>query len=234
MARLLRRVGLAGLLLLVGTLLTLSTARAQPLTPGQAATDELLLLVFTLALIIGLIVEGLLIAALILFRRKEGEYRLPARVKTKDTRLEFIWTALPVLVIAIVAGATFQTLTITDTIPEEPDFTIRVIASQFLFRFEYPDGSVVNDTLRVQVNSVVRLEVTSTDVIHSYFVVDFRLKLDAVPGRINEYWFQPLQVGTYGIQCAEYCGVGHFTMLAVLEVFPEGTQSLPYGPAPEE
>ncbi len=106
-----------------------------------------------------------------------------------------------------------------------------VVASRFIWDFQYPDGSVSQGLLRVQVNEVVLLNITSRDVIHSYFIPEFGLKIDAVPGRINTYWFQALQVGTYHIECAEYCGVGHYSMVGTLEVFPEGSQPAPYGPA---
>lgn len=221
---------LAEALFLAIGLALLGSARAtsHEITPGQGAIDQLFVLVFVLALLMGIVVEGLLIAAIILFRRRPG-FHLPTRVKTHDPRLEFLWTALPVLVIAIVAAGSFQTLTITDTIPEGT-ITIQVIGKRFSFDFVYPDNTTSTGLLRVQEGEVVRLEVTSEDVIHSYFISDFRLKIDAVPGRVNLYWFQALQVGTYTIRCAEYCGVGHFTMMAILEVFPAGSQPVPWGP----
>jgi cytochrome c oxidase subunit 2 len=229
MVRLPRRALLAEVLLLAIGLPLLGPAWAQEgVTPGQVATDQLFVLVFTLALIIGVIVEGLLIAAIILFRRRPG-FHLPTRVRTHNPRLEFLWTALPVLVIAIVTAASFSTLQITDTIPEGT-ITVQVIGQRFSFGFVYPDNSTSEGLLRVQQGEVVRLEVTSLDVIHSYFIPEFRLKIDAVPGRVNLYWFQALQVGTYTIRCAEYCGVGHFTMMATLEVFPAGSQPVPWGP----
>lgn len=228
MAPLHRRSLLAGVLLLVVGLALLAPARAQEITPGQAAIDDLFLLIFVLALIIGLVVESLLIAAIVLFRRRPG-FHLPTRVTTHNPRLELIWTALPVLVIAIIATGTFQTLQITDTIPQE-SFTVQVNSQRFSFQFVYPDNSTSEALLRVQEGEVVRLEVTSQDVIHSYFIPEFRLKIDAVPGRVNLYWFQALNVGSYTIRCAEYCGVGHYTMMATLEVFPAGSQAVPWGP----
>ncbi len=210
-------------------ILILSNASGQAVTPGREAQDRLFALVLTLALIIGVVVEGLLIAAIILFRRKK-EFHLPSRVKTGDRRLEFIWTALPVVVIAILAGATISTLQATDTIPEGNVY-IEVSAQQWLWEFVYPDGNTSQGLLRVQANEVVILNITSRDVIHSVFIPAFGLKVDAVPGRVNQYWFKAEQVGEYQIQCAEYCGVGHYGMLASLEVFAEGSQSLPYGPA---
>ncbi len=199
------------------------------MTPGRAAQDQLFFLVLALALIIAVVVEGLLIAAVVRFRRREG-FRLPSRVKTHDPRLEFIWTVLPVVVIAIVAGGSFYALQITDVAPQG-EISIDVIAQRFSWTFVYPDGNTSDDVLRVQVNEVVHLNVTSVDVVHSYNIPEFGLKIDAVPGRVNHYWFKAEQVGVYHIQCAEYCGVGHYAMVTTLEVFEEGTQPVPFGPA---
>ncbi len=173
--------------------------------------------------------EALLIFAIVRYRRRPG-FHLPSRVKTSDPRLEFVWTALPALVVAAVAGGTLYTLQITDTIPEG-DIYIDVIAHQWFWEFVYPDQNVSDGLLRVQVNAVVVLNITSADVIHSFFIPEFRLKVDAIPGRVNQYWFQAEKAGEYIIECAEYCGVSHFSMIATLEVFPEGSQPLPYGPA---
>ncbi|MFQ5908508.1 MAG: cytochrome c oxidase subunit II [Thermoplasmata archaeon] len=228
MVRRRHRTSLMVVLLLAIGLAVQAPARAQGVTPGQVATDQLFVLVFVLALIIGIVVEGLLIAAIILFRRRPG-FHLPTRVTTHNPRLELLWTALPVLVIAIVGAGAFQTLQITDTLPQET-MTVQVVGMRFAFEFVYPDNTTSTGLLRVQEGQVVRLEVTSQDVIHSYFIPEFRLKIDAVPGRVNLYWFQAMQVGSYTIRCAEYCGVGHFTMVATLEVFPAGSQPIPWGP----
>lgn len=227
MVRLRRRAAFVAAFMLLALLLVLLPARGEAVTPGKAATDELFQLVLILGLIIGVIVEGLLIAAVIRFRRRKG-FHLPVRVKTHNTVLEFTWTALPVLVILIVAGATFSTLQITDVAPQGT-ITIQVVAYQWFWEFLYPDGNSTRDVLYVRQDEVVLLEVTSADVIHSFYIPDFGLKVDAVPGRINNYWFKAEKVGEYHIQCAEYCGVGHFAMAGRVVVF-EASQPLPYGP----
>jgi cytochrome c oxidase subunit 2 len=214
--------------MILALLIMLMPAMGEPITPGKAATDQLFQLVLILALIIGVVVEGLLIAAIILFRRRKG-FHLPTRVKTHNTLLEFTWTALPVVVIAIVAGATFSTLQITDVAPQGT-VTIQVVAHQWYWEFVYPDGNSTQNTLYVEQNEVVLLEVTSADVIHSFYIPEFGLKIDAVPGRINNYWFKAEKAGEFHIQCAEYCGVGHFAMAGTVVVFEEGSQPLPYGP----
>ncbi len=230
MIRLRRRAALTAGFLVLAISLMLHPALGQAVTPGKAATDELFGLVLMLAIIIGVIVEGLLIFAVIRYRRREG-FHLPTKVKTHSLFLEFTWTALPVVVIVIIAGMTFYTLQITDAAPEGT-VTAEVVAHQWYWEFIYPDGNISRDVLYVQVNEVVILNVTSVDVIHSYYIPEFGLKIDAVPGRVNNYWFKAEVAGEYHIQCAEYCGVGHYAMSARLVVFEEGSQPLPYGPPP--
>lgn len=229
MARVGRRAVLLGVLLAVALFVVAAPAQGAPVTTGREAQDRLFFLVFILALIIGGIVEALLIVAVLRYRRREG-FRLPTKVKTHDARLEFIWTILPIFVVAAVAGGSFYTFQITEN-PPEGTVHVDVFAQRFAWSFVYPDGNESQSLLRVQVNEVVRLNVTSQDVIHSYFIPEFGLKIDAIPGRINHYWFQALEVGTYHIECAEFCGVGHYSMVGSLEVFAEGSQALPYGPA---
>ena len=127
------------------------------------------------------------------------------------------------------------TLVQIDEIPEDTDFTIWVQASQFSWRFVYPDengaafqGGALGDwcrgptaarcdftTLRLQEDSKVRLMVTSTDVIHAFAVPEFGVKMDAVPGKVHEGWIQTPSVDApteFFVQCMEYCGVGHHLM----------------------
>jgi len=86
--------------------------------------------------------------------------------------------------------------------------------------FEYPNGTRVQNELRVKAGQVVLLEVTSLDVIHSFFVYDLGVKIDANPGHVNNYWFRADTPGQYRIVCAEFCGVSHYAMIGKLIVEP--------------
>ena len=89
---------------------------------------------------------------------------------------------------------------------------IHVVAKQWMWQFAYPNGATAEDDLRVPIGEPVEVVLTSRDVIHSFYVPAFRLKQDAIPGRITSLWFTATEPGTYDILCAEYCGAGHSRM----------------------
>jgi cytochrome c oxidase subunit 2 len=103
-----------------------------------------------------------------------------------------------------------------------PDATdVYVMAKKWMWKFAYPGGPSSIDSLRVPANRPMRLLITSRDVIHSFYVPALRLKMDALPGRYTQTWFQADRPGRYEIFCTEYCGVGHSAMLGELVVMPE-------------
>ncbi len=101
----------------------------------------------------------------------------------------------------------------------KPDIVVEAHARQFAWEFVYPDGSRSAE-LRVKAGQTVELRLISEDVIHSFFIRDFGIKKDVVPGRINKIIFTPLEPGEYVIQCAEFCGYGHYSMITKLVVEP--------------
>jgi cytochrome c oxidase subunit 2 len=105
--------------------------------------------------------------------------------------------------------------------PPENASVIYVIAKQWMWTFAYPNGSSSNAMLIVPVHRPVKLVMSSRDVIHSFFVPEFRVKRDVVPGQVTTLWFEATQIGTYTAFCTEYCGDGHSTMRAEVVVVPE-------------
>ncbi|MEM2759453.1 MAG: cupredoxin domain-containing protein [Nitrososphaerales archaeon] len=104
-----------------------------------------------------------------------------------------------------------------EEIPEEAT-TIRVVAQQWFWTFEHPDGTKEVGELHVKAGKAYRFEVVSKDVIHSFNVPYFVMTMDAVPGRVNKIWFAPAEPGEFLIQCREYCGLLHYQMRAKLIV----------------
>ncbi len=99
---------------------------------------------------------------------------------------------------------------------------IYVTGKQWLWEFAYPDGSATSGVLYVPVHRPVKLLLSSRDVIHSFYVPQFRIKQDAVPGRVTTAWFEAIEPGSYDLLCAEYCGTNHSTMRAtVVALAPE-------------
>lgn len=109
---------------------------------------------------------------------------------------------------------TFRTVDFIENPPVEDAMIIKVEGRQFSWSFTYPEGFSVRNQLVVPIGKVIVLEVTSTDVFHTYTIQDFRIKADAIPGRVNRVWFKATQPGVYNSQCAELCGVGHAFMRA--------------------
>ena len=104
--------------------------------------------------------------------------------------------------------------------PPDDALRIYVVAKQWMWQFVYPNGSAAETELRVPVGQPVEVLITSRDVIHSFYVPAFRLKQDAVPGRVTYLWFTADKPGTYDILCAEYCGTGHSQMRGRVIVMP--------------
>jgi cytochrome c oxidase subunit II len=221
----LRRSFLAAAVLL-GLLASVSeTARAQPvLTPGQEATEQLFYLVLIPAMGIGILVMVLVAYAVLKFRVRPGHTEGPAHAKTHDRKIEALWTVIPALILLFVGVVAFQTLIVTDTVPPNPDVTVLVTAQRFAWSFNitYPNGTFFanQSTLTVSVGQTVKLVFQSIDVAHSFYIPAFELKIDVIPGHANVYWFKPLQAGTFEIHCAEFCGLRHFSMIALVHVLP--------------
>ncbi len=105
---------------------------------------------------------------------------------------------------------------------EAPDDArvVYVTGKQWMWKFAYAEGGISNDILTVEEGRPVKLVMTSRDVIHSFYVPNFRMKQDVIPGRYVTMWFKPTVAGTYPIYCAEYCGVEHSMMLGEVRVLP--------------
>src|SRR5256886_16055269 len=216
-------------LLLAAALLTvLATGAAngraqQPITPGQGATEQLFYLVLVPAMGIGIFVMVLVAYAVLKFRVRPGHTTGPAVAKTHDRKLETAWTIIPAVILVVVGVAAFQTLVVTDTIPSNPDLTICVFAQQWAWSFNvtYPNGSYSgpqSGAFTVKLGQVVKLLFESVDVAHSFSVSAYGLKIDVIPGHVNQYWFKALVAGKYEIQCAGICGLNYYSMGAPLHV----------------
>src|SRR5439155_3797678 len=134
------------------------------------------------------------------------------------TRLELIWTLIPVLILAAIASFVLYKLPGIKDVPKASaqggPLRIKFDAHQFYWQFTYPDGAVSIDELHVPVNRVVRVDITSHDVDHSWWVPELGGKFDAIPGHPTHTWFKADRVGSYRGKCGEFCGVFHADMHA--------------------
>lgn len=146
-----------------------------------------------------------------------------------NTLMEVIWTIIPVIILIVIAIPSFRLLYFVDTVGEM-DMTVKIVGRQWFWQYEYPDDQVafdsyivpddqlkpgqirlldVDNPLVLPVDTNIRILVTGGDVIHSFALPALGIKIDAVPGRINETWVRITKPGQYYGQCSELCGVGH-------------------------
>ena len=149
--------------------------------------------------------------SMLVFRRLKGDTTDAEHIEG-NTTLEITWTVIPL--IAVLTLAYMGAYSLGETQRIDPDaLIIKVKGQQFAWTFEYPDaGGIVTTELHLPLNQQVVLKMESTDVIHSFWVPEFRVKQDVVPGRVTEYRITPILVGSYKVRCAELCGASHYDM----------------------
>jgi cytochrome c oxidase subunit II len=186
---------------------------------------------FVLITLITLFVLALLVAVVVKFNARANP--VPSRT-THNTLIEVAWTLIPVLILVGIAVPSFRLLFLQLDVPKA-DLTIKVTGKQWYWSYAYPDhGKFEFDSLLVQdkkprllgvdnemvvpVNKVVRIQTTGADVIHSFAVPAFGIKIDSIPGRLNETWFKSTKLGMFYGQCSELCGKDHAFMPIAVRV----------------
>ncbi len=152
-----------------------------------------------------------LVYSLFVFRRKEGDESDAEHIEG-NTPLEITWTAIPLVIVialGIIGADNLRQVRAVD--PQAIE--VKVVAFQWGWRFEYPQGFSSNQ-LYLPENQQVVLKMESQDVLHSFWVPEFRVKQDVVPGRIEDYRITPTRIGEYKVRCAEICGGSHAYMEA--------------------
>jgi cytochrome c oxidase subunit II len=210
---------------------------ASPTMERIVGFHNLLLIIITL---ITIFVTVLLLY--VMYRFSEKRNPTPSRT-THNTTIEVLWTVIPVIILVIIAIPSFKLLYYADR-AEDAEMTIKAIGNQWYWSYEYPDdGNFTFDAIMVEtedlqpgqyrlletdnyvvlpVDTKIRLLITASDVLHSFSLPAMGVKLDAVPGRINETWMEIRREGTFYGQCSEICGAGHAYMpIAVKAVSKE-------------
>jgi cytochrome c oxidase subunit 2 len=147
--------------------------------------------------------------SLIVFRRRKGETG-DGKYEEGNTKLEITWTAIPLVLVTIYAYLGAYTLGET-RVPAPGAMVINVTAHQWDWSFDYPEGFTSNE-LHLPINRQVLFKMSSLDVIHSFWVPEFRIKQDVLPGRTTELRITPTLLGNYVVRCAELCGTSHAYM----------------------
>lgn len=207
--------------LAAGLLIVLITAgcAASPSTFAPASMNarlinNLTLVIFSIAAVVFVVVEGLLIFAAVRFRGKNRP-GYPEQVEGNQ-RIEIAWTIFPAVVLLIVFFISLRTLGVLGYRPAQATdpIHVKVVGHRWWWEFDYPDLKITTaNQLVIPVDTPVFLDVESVDVIHSYWVPQLGGKIDAIPGHTNTTWVQADQTGIYHGQCSEYCGTQHGGML---------------------
>ncbi|MEQ8227502.1 MAG: cytochrome c oxidase subunit II [Rhodospirillales bacterium] len=199
-------------------------------SPVMEQIDSFHDLLFWIITIITLFVLFLLIYVIVKFNEKANP--VPSKT-THNTFIEVVWTVVPIIILIVIAVPSFKLLFFQDR-HENPDMTLKVVGHQWYWSYQYPDhGDFGFDSQMIQtedlkpgqprllsvdnfvvlpVDTNIRVLQTADDVIHNWAMPAFGLKLDAVPGRINENWVRITKPGDYYGQCSELCGIGHAFM----------------------
>lgn len=185
---------------------------------SAAGVDRVFYFIYGVAVFFFVLIVALMLVFVVRYRQRAG--RVAEKTATHSTALEITWTVIPLIIVITIFVMGFRSF-MDLTVAPGGGHEIQVYAKKWNWSFRYPNGYVDSD-LHVPVNTPVRLVMSSSDVIHSFFVPAFRQKMDVIPGRYTKTWFQATQPGTYDIFCAEYCGTGHSNMTAHVVVHPPG------------
>ena len=220
---------------------TASQPKDWQITFQEAASENMTMITdfnnFLLILMtaISVFVLGLMLYVMVRFNARANPE--PSKT-THNTLVEVIWTVVPIVILVVIAIPSFRLLYFQRDIPEA-DMTVKAVGYQWYWGYEYPDhGDFAFDSLMltdeergdqprllatdtamvVPVDTTVRVIVTAADVLHAFAMPALGLKMDAVPGRLNETWFKAEKTGTFYGQCSELCGIRHAFMPIRIEV----------------
>jgi cytochrome c oxidase subunit II len=186
-----------------------------PHSPNAHHTMTAYYVIFGFTAAIFALVEGLLVAFIVKYRSRTGARTDEGAQVHGHTRLEVIWTVIPVIILCIIGIVVFVELpNISDAPAAANPLDVTVEGHQYYWQFDYPNGARTVNALYVPVGRVVNLKVISADVVHSWWIPELGGKIQALPGITNHTWFQVDEAGTYVGQCAELCGLYHANMAA--------------------
>jgi cytochrome c oxidase subunit II len=195
-----------------------------PHSPEAQHTVTAYWVIFGFTTAIFLIVVGALLVFIVRYRSRGRARTVDGSQVHGNTKLELIWTVIPVIILAVIGAVIFIELPkITPPAKAASTLEITVEAHQFYWQFDYPNGSRTIGTLYVPVDRDVRLTVVSGDVVHSYWVPQLMGKMQAIPGRVNHTGFTADKAGSYEGYCGLICGPFHAKMLTRVIVTPQAT-----------
>lgn len=188
---------------------------------------------FLLYLVTAIVLFVLALLAIVVVKFNAKSNPVPSKT-THNTLIEVVWTVVPVLILVAIAVPSFRLLFLQLDIPKA-DVTVKATGKQWYWSYSYPDHGkfefdslmsndkkprllAVDNEMVVPVNKVVRVQTTGADVIHAFAIPAFGIKIDAIPGRLNETWFKATKEGMFYGQCSELCGKDHAFMPIAIRV----------------
>lgn len=189
------------------------------LPPEMSTTAGEVDAVFNFILWTGSLLTLFVTAAMVYFiwkYRRTASTDVPSPVR-ESKLLELSWITIPTILVLVVFFWGFRAY-VSTTIPPADAYEVKVEGQKWFWTFEYPDGTVTQDSLVVPAGQPVKLVMSSRDVLHSFFVPEFRIKHDVLPNRYSYVWFEAPEEGTYQVLCTEYCGTDHSNMGAHIKV----------------
>jgi cytochrome c oxidase subunit II len=190
--------------------------------PEQASTfavkvDHLHYFIITVTMLSSTLIGLLAFVFFFKYRQRRANQSTP--IVEPSVRFELTVITIPLIFFLVWFVQGFRDF-VWYTTPPKNTTDVYVMGKKWMWKFAYPDGPNAIGTLHVPADRPVRLLITSRDVIHSFYVPDFRVKMDALPGRYTEVWFEATKPGRYQILCAEYCGTWHSQMWGEVVVMP--------------
>jgi cytochrome c oxidase subunit 2 len=166
------------------------------------------------------VVQGFLLYSVVRFGQEPGDETDGPPIRG-NTRLEFFWTAIPAVIIVVIGLLSYRVLADIEQ-PAADEMVVEVKGLQYAWQFYYPEHDITSSELHIPLDQQVLLRLRSNDVIHSFWVPEFRIKKDAMPDRITETRITGTEPGAYPIVCTELCGAGHAVMRSQVVVQSDG------------
>jgi cytochrome c oxidase subunit 2 len=197
-----------------------------PDSPQAAKITDIYWLLLGITGAIFVLVEGALIIFVIRFRNRGRSRTLEGPQIHGATRLELIWTAIPVVILAAIVAFVLVKLPGINSSGSAraagQELTVKVEGRQYYWNFVYPNGVIQVERMRIPAQHDIKLVINSEDVDHSWWIPALQGKFDAIPGKTNHLTFKADRTGTFKGQCGEFCGYNHAHMLAAVQALPSG------------
>lgn len=181
-----------------------------------SGVDSVFNFIFWVSAFFFVLVVALMLFFVVRYRYRKGKTQ--PKVASHNTPLEVVWTIIPTIIVIIIFYLGHRAYVRMTVVPPGTTDQIDVWASMWNWQFTYQPSGFSSDELHLPLNVPVRLLLHSNDVIHGFFIPDFRIKKDVVPGRTNEVWIRATEVGTYDLYCSQFCGTRHSEMRAKVVV----------------